>query len=133
MNTIKQLNAIAFPHLKAYYADLFVHDKNEICAHPENTPFIHVTRKYGTRITMLSAPDNYPKQFEQVPYLFGKAGRENLLKEKSASIEYDSRNNKDALVLYFDGSRFIKVSYEKALRIVRRYQDDIKKQWGNES
>ena len=131
-NTIKTLNIISFPRLKAYYADLFVHDKREINKHPENTPFIHITRNYGTHLTMLAGPDFYPKRFETVPYLFGTADRRRILNQLDASIVYCKENDPNALVVYFDGVKFQKVSFEKALKIVHRHMDKIKEQWKKE-
>ena len=131
-NTIKTLNTISFPRLKAYYADLFVHDKREINKHPANTPFIHITRDYGTYLTMLAGPEFYPKKFETVRYLFGTADRYRILEQLDSSIVHCQKNNPNALVIYFDGMKFQKVSFEKALKIVHRHMDEIKEQWSKE-
>ncbi len=125
-----QLKAACLPRIEDYHADLLKHDRRAIRRRP-TTPFIHLTRQYGTYITMLPPAEEYPPQGVEVPYLFGKADRWHLLKEVSEMIRFGMNYHPDSLLHYFDGENLRTVTYPQAQEIVRLYTARITESFRN--
>lgn len=122
------LKAACLPHITAYHDDLLVHDLRAINEKP-GCPFIHLTRDYGTYLTMLIPAADYPPQGKEVPYLFGHADRQHILKEVANSIEYGRKHHPEALLHHFDGKRLHRISHTQAAAIVEAYQKAIRREW----
>jgi hypothetical protein len=120
--------AASLPLISHYQDDLMVHDLRAISENPK-TPFLHVTRDYGTYLTMLVPADAYPAAGEMVPYLFGTADRRHILKGKGAEIDYAEKNHPNATVRHFDGATLCRVSYAQARQIIADYQRAIETAW----
>lgn len=123
-----QLTAACLPLIQQYHDDLLVHDRNAITAHP-TTPYLHLTRDYGTYLTMLIPAADYPPAGVEVPYLFGHADRHHILKGISAHMEYGKKHHPNALLHYFDGKSLRTVTYPQADEITRQYCAAIKATW----
>jgi hypothetical protein len=123
-----ELKAACLPLITAYHADLLKHDRRLIRKNP-GTPFIHVTRDYGTYIDLLFPAEKYPKPGVEIPYLFGMADRHHLLRECGSSVRYSAAHHPSATVHYFDGTTLHKIDHERALRIVNDYQIRIRREW----
>jgi hypothetical protein len=114
------LKAAALPRIESYHRDLLVHDRREIRRKPA-CPFLHLTRQYGTYLTMLIPSTDYPPQGMEVPYLFGHADRWHILKERAGCMEYGKKHHPNALLHYFDGKTLRTITYDQASEIVRQY------------
>ena len=130
MTTYERLYALASPVLKSYRDDLEKHDREAIEENP-SVPFLHWTRESGTYISFLPPADTYPAKDVYVPYVFGTAEREHLLREKVSMAEFcvNPCYSNAKLVLYFDGLHFQKITAEKAVEISKEYRKHIQAEW----
>lgn len=126
------LKAACLPLIQGYHADLLKHDRRFIRKNPD-CPFLHVTRDYGTYLTMLYPAGKYPPEGVSIPYLFDKADRWHLLKETSGTIEFAEKNHPNALVHYFDGKSLRVVTYPQARQILEEYRRSIIAKWRDET
>lgn len=126
------LRAACLPLIEGYHRDLLVHDRRLIRRHPK-VPFIHVTRQYGSYLTLLHPAENYPPEGKEIPYIFSTADRWHLLKESGSIVAFCQKNHPDALVHYFDGQKLQVITYEKAASIIEEYIKGIKLTWARES
>jgi hypothetical protein len=127
-----QLRAASLPLISAYHADLLKHDRRIIRRNPD-CPFIHVTRDYGSYLSMLIPAEKYPPEGELVPYIFGTADRWHLLKELPGTIEFAEKNHPQALVQYFDGKTLRPITYPQARAILEDYRKAIIEKWREET
>jgi len=123
MNPISQITALATPVMTAFQSDLD-HDRAWIEAHP-GIPFIHITRRSGTHIFPLPAPDAL-RDDKPVPHLFGEARPSEVYAQVRALIAGQLKES-GRLWLQFDGKRLAKrkpsaclADYDRALAIARR-------------
>jgi len=125
MNLHQELVKRSLPFIEDYQKDLLVHDKNHLDKFPDR-PFLHFTGSTGTHIITLFFLEDYPKKYEQVPYLFGKADRDHILNELTSVVECMNRCNRMDLILYFDGKKLNEISYETAKLKVAEYTRKMK-------
>lgn len=125
-----QLHALAIVHMEDYFSDLEV-DKQRIVYF--QAPFIHWTRKWGTSIEPLIAPDQYPPHGVEIKYLFGHADREHLLNERVGTGAYftNPNNPKAEAVHYFDGERLKRIKVEQAKELLADYAIQVRNCWAN--
>ena len=118
-----------------HYKTDFEHDKKSIAENP-GARFVHIARSTGTSLTLFRNDLTYfPKKGETVPYLFGTAERNRILKDSLYEIEYYSQNNgNDALykLHYFDGKKLIKIDFKKAIELKNQYFKNVTNIWDNE-
>lgn len=126
------LKAASLPLISGYHADLLKHDRRLIRQNPD-CPFLHVTRDYGTYISMLIPAEKYPPEGLLVPYLFGKVDRWHLLKELPGTIAYCEKHHPQGLVQHFDGKTLRVITYAKARQILEDYRKTIIAAWQAET
>ena len=117
----------SLPLLEAFEIDLLKHDYNDILK-SEKCSFLHFTRNYGTHIVKLST-ENYPEKNEIVPYLFGKADRNHILKQKSTIVE--TLKTSCLIVQYYnvDTDTVKLISMDEARSIVQSFTLETLKKW----
>ena len=118
----------ALPHIESYLNDLDI-DKKIIDENP-GIPFIHFTGKNGTDIELLPPYDHesYPPKGEKIPYLFGFADREHILRQKREVLScYKSSRNE--LIQYYDGRKVKKIPFVQSVLIIRAYTENILNSW----
>jgi hypothetical protein len=114
------------------YKSDFEYDKKTI---DENAgvPFIHIARESGTHLVMFATDlSELPKKGEKVPYMFGTASREQIIKNMVSAIEYFSNQKDNYLVHYFDGKKLSKIGFSAAIAIKNEYLDKVFSTWENE-
>lgn len=116
----EQLAAAILPQMEAYQADLTTHDRRQIEDRPA-LPFLHWARSSGTTLWHMPDVDNLPKRGERVPYLFGTADREHIVKSAVDVAKHEAKEPRFA-VHYFDGQRLRRIDQQKALDIAQDYQ-----------
>lgn len=134
MDAYAELERLTLPLIEHYHADLTTHDKREIAANP-GTPFLHWTSDFGTHLIFLPPASEYPKFGETVPYLFGHAGREHVLREKVNMAEHFTKpaNSPHKYTChYFNGFTVRCVSVQRAVEIAKAYSRPIEVEWHNE-
>ena len=116
-------------HLMTDYTDdLMKHDKKTLEDNP-GVPFLHFTRATGTGLIMLSTK-NWPRKGETIPYLFGSADRNHLLKELENTAQHYRGNSR--LIQHYDGNMLHIISHDEAMFIVDALQYEIMKGWREE-
>lgn len=128
MNVYEQVREKSLPIIKAYYNDLIEHDKRAIEENP-GVPFLHFTGDTGTYLFLMIPAEDYSAKGEVVPYLFGKADRNHILRQFPKTVEHMKQVNRQDLILYFSGKRLIEISQGRAEHIARRYADKIWRDW----
>jgi hypothetical protein len=118
-----------------HYATDFQHDKKSIEENP-SAKFIHIARSTGTSLSLFRTDlSHFPKKGEMVPYLFGTAARERILKNSVFEIEYYAKNcSNDQLykIHYFDGKKLLKIDFKKAIELKNQYVKNVLQIWENE-
>lgn len=118
-----------------HYATDFEHDKKSIQENP-GARFVHIARSTGTSLSLFRTDlTHFPKKGEMVPYLFGTAGRERILKDSVFEIEYYAQNyGNDQLykIHYFDGKKLVKIDFKKAIELKNQYVRNVLQIWENE-
>lgn len=109
--------------VKSYREDLTVHDQKTILNNEKDLFFIHMTRKTGTQLYMLVLPSQYPIKGEYIPYLFGKANREQLLKSNVESVKYSA--NESEKFIFYNGKEVKEITKDKVLEIIKDYEKQI--------
>jgi hypothetical protein len=125
MDLHAELVEIALPYISSFHDDLLKHDKSQLEMYPER-PFLHFTGDTGTHMITLLFLRDYPKGYERVPYLFGTADKEHILKEFTSTVNCLERCNRTDLILYFDGIKLKVITYERAKSIVAEYTRKMK-------
>jgi len=118
-----QIKEQSLPHIEAYHDDLLKHDRTWIRHHP-GQEFIHFTRECGTHVCILWPFESYPPAGECVPFLFGQAGRDHILKETMSYVEhYEKTTVEDPkLILHHKDGKVKAITLAKARQIVTEYQ-----------
>ena len=118
-----------------HYATDFEHDKKSISENP-GSRFVHIARSSGTSLTLFTNDLTcFPKKGEMVPYLFGTADRNKILKDSVLEIEYYAQNyGNDHLykIHYFDGKKLLKIDFKKAIELKNQYIKNVLQTWENE-
>jgi hypothetical protein len=118
-----------------HYATDFEHDKKSLQENP-GARFVHIARSTGTSLSLFRTDlTHFPKKGEMVPYLFGTAGRERILKDSVFEIEYYAQNyGNDHLyiIYYFDGKKLLKIDFKKAIELKNQYVNNVLQIWENE-
>lgn len=132
MNLYTELEAQVLPALEAYKDDLLVHDKKFITDNP-GVPFLHYTRRTGTTIIPLHAPETYPKKGVKIPYLLGEADREHILENSLVSMaEYHTNTLNGTFVCrFYNGERLRSISVLEAVKIAKRHAQYVRANWDN--
>lgn len=121
-------------HVKYYRDDLIKHDRREIEARP-GVPFINIARECGTHMVFHTPPDDpeYPPEGKNVPYLFGHADREWILRGKRTMIEWHKRESIDPLhkilITYYNGKTMVPIGIDRALTLAFEYERRILNAW----
>lgn len=132
MTTYEQLRQRVDPLLKHYRDDLLVHDKAAIEGH-DGVPFLHWTHDTGTTIVFLMPKESYPAAGVYVPYLFGQADREHMLREVVTMAKFHVKSDSYRYTChYFTGKTMRVVSIEEAVKIAEQYVRPILNGWHNE-
>ena len=129
MNVYKQLETVVLPKMTDYQTDLIKHDKEWIKANP-GVPFLHYSSNTGTHIIPFTKRDDYPAKGVKVPYLFGEADREHMLKEKVEIAKYFNKERYYAKwVHYFNGKELLEISHGFAIELATAYTIGVKNGW----
>ena len=128
MTIYDEVEEKALPLIKAYQNDLLVHDRKTMTENPE-TPFLHFTGDTGTYLVLMIPGSDYPNAGETVPYFFGKADRDRILRGKVTLVVHAKQTNRQDLILYFDGEKLSEVTQEKAELVIWKYQKRILREW----
>ncbi len=130
MSTYDQLFALCEHHIVAYRDDLVKHDKAWLEDHP-GIPFLHFTRDYGTHLIALFPADSptWPAPGVVVPYLFGTADREHILRETVTACDYCTDNSPHLLTMHFDGKKFHHITDQNTKDIAIDYTRRVEHAW----
>ena len=137
MKTVSsRLQANCYPELRrkvrkliqAFHCDLDKYDRDILKA-IDPTPYLHFTRELGTHLIVLRSASDYPKAGEQIPYLFGTADREHILRSGMSIFECIDRERNTLAVHHFDGAKLHEIDMDKAKRVLQDYMDDVRRQW----
>ena len=120
----------SLPLMTDYEGDLVEHDYNNII-NSEKCSFLHFTRKMGTYLIKLSTVD-YPAENRTIPYLFGTADRNHLLKQIITMVDYHKTNC--VMVQYYNHNADTVdiISIDDALSIAQAYTRLVINRWVNE-
>lgn len=127
----QQLETAVLPLMTHFQTDLTTHDRNAIEANPA-APFLHYACKMHTVIVFLDA-STYPPAGKYVPYLFGSADRNHLLREVTnvATAYIRPGTETPDLVHHFDGKRLRRIDVDKAIEIAREFTRRIQGEWNS--
>ena len=132
MNCYDKLEAACLPLIQHYHEDLTKWDRQWIDANPD-CRFLHWTSDFGTHFVALIDPSEYPAKDVEVPYLFGTAGREHLLREVLSMAErftFGCNSPERFTVHYFDGRHTLRlIDVRKAVEIARQYVWQVEQAW----
>lgn len=128
MSVYTEIKKKSYPIITDYQNDLIVIDKEWMTDNP-GVPFLHYTRDWGTHMLILGPAGDYPPAGETVPYLFGQAGRDHILRQKMESAVYFDKNEKIELIQYYDSKTVKTIDKKQALELVRVYSDKIHKEF----
>lgn len=117
-----------------HYRTDFEHDKKSIEENP-GAKFIHIARSTGTSLVIFREDlSELPKKGEMVPYMFGTANRDRILKNSVYEIEYYSKegNEDKYLIHYYNGKKWIKIDFKKAIQLKNDYLNKVFQIWEQE-
>ena len=101
-------------------------------------PYIHVARPWGTDIVGLypAGDSRWPSTGERIPFLFGTADREHILRTAEVTVSYRLKHDEQhaARWHYWNGCGTLReISGERALAIIRQYVAKTLAQWAREA
>ena len=121
--------------VEAYRDDLLVHDR-EVLIQAAGTPYLHWSRETGTDLEVLWPHDSeaFPAPGVTVPYLFGTADRDKILRDKQVAADHNHSpmSIPCRLCLYFNGRTLREITTERVVEIVRDYIKSVRYQWDQE-
>ena len=127
-NVHKELVEKTLSLIETYHDDLLVHDKNQIEAYP-GRPYLHFTGDTGTLMVTLYEKEDFPGRDEKVPYLFGYADRNHILKGIMEQVKCVLRINRRDCMLYYNGITLKSVEYYRAKEIAEDYTAKMERQF----
>lgn len=132
LTTFDQLVELSKPHIKHYHDDLMVQDRNWIDGNP-GIKFLHFTRECGTDLIGLYPADHaaWPMAGEKVPYLFGFATREHILKQTVEIVKYRTAYGLNKLTLYCNGTSVVEIRPSQAIELALANQALVLSHWKN--
>ena len=128
MDIHQELVKKTLPLIEAYHDDLLKHDKNQIEAYPDR-PFLHFTGDTGTLMVTLYKKEDFPGRNEKVPYLFGYADRDHILKGIMEQVKCVPRINRRDCMLYYNGMTLKPVEYYRAKEITEDYTRKMQREF----
>lgn len=128
MSIYEQVQEKSLPFIKSYHDDLLKHDKRSIENNP-GMPFLHFTGNTGTHLCLMTSAEDYPEKGVSIPYLFGKAERYHILRQFVQIVKCMPNNNRQDLILYFNGKKLIEISQERAESLAWKYEWKILDEW----
>lgn len=128
MTAYEQLFAAVNDVVKHYRDDLIKHDKAWLEENP-GVPFLHFAGECGTDLIDHIPADKYPARGVRVPYLFGSADREHILRGITSIVESIEKSGSRPVVHYFNGRELIPIDFELAKRVAQNYRRHIKQEW----
>lgn len=125
----RELGRLVSPLIKHYRTDL-KHDKTWLLGNP-GVPFLHFTSESSTHIVSLDAADSerWPTDGVLVPYLFSRADRWHILRQKRDAVEAINNSLRARVIYYWNGHNLQEVNAARALRIVSDYCTDVQVAW----
>ena len=119
------------PIVKSYRSDLEL--DRELIDNNLGTEFILSARETGTHLIALTLHDDetWPDVGEKVPYLFGRAGRREILEGKTEIAEYVLKNPGKAIYHIKVGS-FVKIQPSQVIGIVEDYTRKVLNVWNKQ-
>lgn len=118
------------PFLEAYRDDLVHHDRRAIIEKFPGVPFIHTARTSGTHLYFLLPASAYPPPGERVPYLFGEADGEHIIRQVREALEFEASTASGVFLFHlFDGKDIEPVGAARALAEATRYVDRTLREW----
>ena len=118
--------------LKRYIRDFYFHDRNTIERRGIHKSFIIAVRESGTYMIKLFNTEELPAPNKTVPYLFGSADFNRILKNEQNMIEYVFKHqNEYDQFFYWDGSELKEYSRNTGtalIQIVKNHNSKIRKQ-----
>ena len=113
-----------------HYQSDFEYDKEfmEKC-NPQK--FIWVVRQNGTHIFRIYEPQDLPKAGEQIPYLFGMADLEHIVRDGLEAIEKINESIGECDFYYIAPPQdiFRKILHKEAVEIIRENVETLEKLW----
>lgn len=130
LTTFDQLVEFSLPHIKHYVEDLMAHDRNWIAGNP-GIKFLHFTRECGTDLVALYPANHvaWPAKGEVVPYLFGFADREHILKQTVEIVKYRATYGMNRLTLYCNGASIVEIRPSQAIELAQANQALVLSHW----
>lgn len=127
-----ELKARCKPLLEAYHRDLLVSDRRRIIQH-WGVPYLHWTRPTGTSLEHLHSHNSeaFPAKGIRIPYLFGTADRDHVLRSVSLIAETEQRMGSSILVQHFDGHSLKVIDYKTAIEIAHKHVRMVRYAWAN--
>ena len=132
-----ELHRQSSPTIRYYRQDLEQYDREIVESDKvAGVPFLHWTDECSTQLRMLynHDADLWPAKGETIPFVFGRAGREEIVRQIVATADYlgdpmhySSRGGREAR--YFDGQRLNDISLAEAGHIAREYEKKILSDW----
>lgn len=133
MSVYEQLAAQVRPVLTHYRDDLEKWDRQAIEKKHPGVPFLHWACSSSTHIVMLVDADSYPPAGKHVPYLFGTADREHILRQSVEYAKYflrpEGQRADGYLVHHYDGTRLRQITCADALVVAESYRGRIQREW----
>ena len=118
--------------LKRYIRDFYFHDRNAIERRGINKGFIIAVRESGTYMIKLFNAEELPAHNKTVPYLFGSADFNRILKNEENMIEYVFKHqNEYDQFFYWNGSKLREYDQNNGtalIQIVKNHNSKIRKQ-----
>ena len=124
-----QVDDLTRPLLTHHFGDSDI-DRELIDGSP-GTKFLHWSRLYGTRMTLLFETEDLPARGEHIPFLFGTADRHHIVKGVVSIAEHYTNpyTDRPLLVLHFDGRRLHEITAERAVDIAKSYRHRLETEW----
>lgn len=117
------------PIVTHYRSDLDI-DERLIGAN-QGEQFLHWARECGTTLHFLFGADHksYPAKGVKVPYLFGTADRDHILRQASSIAICEQRLGSSRIVHHYDGKQLRQISIQDAVDIAHAHVRRVRYQW----
>lgn len=118
MSYYTQVRNLADRVITHHRDDLLVHDRESLKEYTGE--FIHMTRDTGTYLVKLIPFTEYPEAGVKVPYLFGTADRERIIRSMNHFVQ-DDVLSRHSLILHGKNGKVSKIGAENARKAVQDY------------